>query len=191
MFSFSRTRVAALRSTVVFLFASVLTHAAVITLSPTVTSISGGMYKYAYSISYTGTNDAFLIDISVPKDPAAITNLTVPSGFTDQFDSVNGLVSFVENSSTFTATPTSGFFFDSPDAPGTEPFVASVYDSNFNISTITGSTIAPLVTPEPSSLYLLLFMAPACFFLNRRKAGKNSTVPETINPMETIHVSND
>jgi hypothetical protein len=180
-----------LRSTVVFLFASVLTHAAVITVNPTVTSIAGGMYQYAYSISYTGTDDAFLIDISVPKDPAAITNLTVPSGFTDQFDSVNGLVSFVENSSTFTATPTSGFLFDSPDSPGAASFTASLYDSNFNIYTISGSTLAPVVTPEPSSLYLLLFMAPACFLLNRRKAGKNFSVPETINPMETIHVSNN
>ena len=69
------------------LFTSLLVHASAVTLTPTVTSIGGGLYKYAYSISYSGPDDAFLIDIGVPANPAAVTNLTVPTGFTSQFDS--------------------------------------------------------------------------------------------------------
>jgi len=189
--SFYRTTARAVRPGALLLFASILAHAALVTVNPSVTSIGGGDYKYAYSISYTGTDDAFLIDISVPANPAAVYNLTVPAGFEDQFDSVNGLVSFLENTSTFIATPTSGFSFDSPDAPGTASFVASVYDSNFNIYTISGSTAAPVATPEPSYLCVLGFMASAGIAFSRRKTGKKSQSPETVNPIERQHVANN
>ena len=162
---FPRHAGVAIRSTVLLLFASVAAYSSAVTVTPTVTSL-GGLYEYAYSISYTGPDDAFLIDISVPSNPSAIFDLTTPAGFTSQFDSVNGLVSFLEDGSMFTATPTSGFSFDSYMAPGTAMFAASVVDTNGNIYTVGGTTIAP--TPEPVYGYLLFLMAPALLILKRR-----------------------
>lgn len=188
MLSFSRSAVRAIRSSAILLFASVMAHAAAVTVTPTVTSIGGGLYQYAYSISYTGTDDAFLIDIAVPKSPTAITNLMTPSGFTSQFDSVLGLASFLEGTSSFTSAPTSGFSFDSPDAPGTAAFTASLLDSSFNIYTISGSTLAPTVTPEPAYLYLLAFLLPAFLLLKRRKRERVTAPFHLNNPTEALHV---
>jgi hypothetical protein len=182
-----------IRSGALLLFASALAHSASITVSPTVTNIGGGVYQYAYSITYTGTDDAFLVDIAVPKSPTAITALTAPAGFSDQFDSVNGLVSFLENTSMFKATPTSGFSFDSTFAPGTSTFVASVLDSSLNISTISGTTLAPqaaATVPEPSSLYLLLIMAPVFLLFKRSQSNNNLKFANTNDLKETLHVSN-
>jgi hypothetical protein len=175
VFSPYRTRAKVLCSSVLFLVGSIAAHGATVNVVPTVANLGGGMYEYSYNVSYTGTDDAFLVDISVPANPGAVTNLMAPSGFNYQFDSVNGLVSFLENTSTFTATPTSGFSFESPDGPGSATFVASVLDSTLNISTISGSTTAPVVTPEPASLALIGLIAPALILINRRRlaVGKN------------------
>ena len=165
MLFLSRHTAGVVRSAVLLLFASGLAYSSAVTVNSTVTS-SGGLYDYAYSIAYTGMDDAFLIDISVAADPTAVTNIMTPAGFTSQFDSVNGLVSFLEDGSSFTSTPTSGFSFESPIAPSSSMFSASVVDSNANIYSIAGTTSAP--TPEPASLYLLAFMTPVFLIFKRR-----------------------
>jgi hypothetical protein len=188
--SFSRNIAGVIRSAALLLFAAALTQASAVTVDPVVTD-NGGLFHYAYSISNTGADDAFLIDIPVPADPAAILDLTVPAGFKSQFDSGLGLVSFLEDSASFTATPTSGFSFDSNIGPSTVNFVASLFDSNFNISTISGTTLAPgaASTPEPNSLYLLAFAAPVFLLLQRRFKG-GSNLPVYTKDTEAPHVSN-
>jgi hypothetical protein len=140
----------------IFLATSVFATADQIVVAPTVTPIAGG-YKYAYTITNNTPDDPFILDIPVPADPLAITDLTAPTGFTASFDSGLGLVSFLENTDFFTSTPTSGFFFDSPDKPSSVTFQATVLSaSTGDIYTISGPTMAPV--PEPA--YLSLCVLP-------------------------------
>ncbi len=139
--------------------------AASVTVNPTVTPISGG-YNYSYTISETitdaTTDDVFLIDIPVAPDPAAVTNLMAPAGFTTAFDSGLGLVSFLENTSFFSSTPEGGFSFDSTYKPGTVTFEASVLSTaNANIYTVSGLTTSAAPVPEPSYTGLFVCLAPA------------------------------
>jgi hypothetical protein len=145
-----------IRVAVLFVLASALGAAASITVAPTVTT-GAGLYHYAYRITNSTPDDAFLIDITVPQDPAAITGLMAPTGFTAAFDSGLGLVSFLEDTSMFGSTATSGFSFDSPDAPGTAAFQASLVSaSSGSLYTISGSTVAPAApVPEPAVAMLL------------------------------------
>ena len=154
---------------VLLLATSLFATADSIVVAPTVTPIAGG-YEYSYTITNNTPDDPFLIDIPVPTDPTAISGLTAPAGFTSAFDSGLGLVSFLEDSSNFTATPESGFSFDSPDAPGAVSFQATVLSSTTGgIYTISGPTIAPTPTPEPAYLSLwLLLPVFACLFMHRR-----------------------
>ncbi len=146
------------RRAVLLLLTSTLASAASITVAPTVTPASG-LYQYAYSITNSTPDDAFLIDIQVPKDPSAVSNLAAPAGFKAAFDSGLGLVSFLEDTSFFGATPTSGFSFNSPDAPGSAGFQATlVAAASGSLYTISGSTVAPAPlasVPEPEYPMLL------------------------------------
>lgn len=190
MFCFPIPAAKAFRPAVLFLFASVLAYPAAVTVSPTVTSLGGGVFQYAYSISNTGP-EAVVIDIPVPASPSAVTNIIAPAGFQDAFDSVLGLVSFLEDTSSFTATPTPGFSFDSLSGPGAATFVATLFDG----STVSGSTTAPTsaatATPEPSYFYLFSFLAPALFIIKRRNAGQANMLPETNNLSENSYARND
>jgi hypothetical protein len=189
VFSSLRLTAVPLRSILLLLFASGLAHSSAVTVDPTVTSLGGGMYQYAYSISYTGADTAFLIDIPVPLDPAAITDLMAPAGFTPIFDSGLGLVSFLADSS-FTAGPISGFSFDSSYGPGAAIFQTTLYDSSSNLYTLSGPTIAPVVSPEPTFLYLFAFMAPLILVLKRRHTKMAALIPQNFQPTETLYVSN-
>ena len=181
----------AFRSVAILLSAAVLSHAAMVTVTPTVTNIGGGMYNYSYSISYTGVDDAFLIDIGAPAVAGAVTNIMTPSGFTSQFDSGLGLVSFLENTSSFVSTATSGFSFNSPDAPGADAFTATILSLSLGSTyTMTGATTGPglgsTLAPEPSFLYLLAVLAPASWYLKRRKLGSASSALKTTTKTEAI-----
>jgi hypothetical protein len=152
---------------VLFLAASVFATADSVVVTPTVTSIAGG-YEYSYTITNNTPDDPFVIDIPVPADPAAVFDLTVPSGFKSAFDSGLGLVSFVEDSSYFTSTPQSGFSFDSPVAPGSVMFQATVLSSSTaSLYTISGPTLAPV--PEPAYLSLSLLAGFVGLLIYRRK----------------------
>lgn len=160
--------------TVLFLATSVFASADSVVVTPTVTPIAGG-FQYSYTITNNTPDDPFVIDIPVPADPSAIFDLTAPSGFESAFDSGLGLVSFVEDSSNFTSTPQSGFFFDSPDAPGSVMFQATVLSSTTGgLYTISGPTLAPVPEPAYISLWFLTgFLGLLVYRRNRHSATKS------------------
>jgi hypothetical protein len=152
---------------IVLLFATAIFAAAdPVVVAPTVTPTAGG-YEYAFTITNNTPDDPFIIDIPVPADPAAISDLTAPLGFRAAFDSGLGLVSFLEDSSNFTSTPQSGFSFDSSIAPGVVPFQATVLSSTSgDLYTISGPTMAPVPEPAHASLWFLPVFA---WMLMRRR----------------------
>ena len=145
-----------------------MASAATITVTPTVTTV-GALFKYSYSISNTGSDDSFLIDIPVS---GPITNLKTPAGFTSAFDSGLDLVSFLENTSMFGPTPVSGFSFQSPFAPSPVLFQATLLSNTTgDLYTLSGPTQSPV--PEPGYFPLLLLMGTACLITirGRRRDG--------------------
>jgi hypothetical protein len=162
---------------VLFLATSVFATADQVVVAPTVTPIAGG-YEYAYTITNNTPDDPFIIDIPVPADPAAVTDLTAPLGFTAAFDSGLGLVSFLEDTNFFTSTPQSGFFFDSPDGPGSVMFQATLLSIDTGgLYTLSGPTMAPAV-PEPAYLWLCLLPVLAWLPMHRRARRSSITVSE-------------
>jgi hypothetical protein len=130
----------------------VLLSASTVTVNTTVTP-TGGLFHYDYAIANGTIDDAFLVDIHVAHNPSYIQNLMAPSGFQTAFDPNLGLVSFLEDTAMFTSTPLGGFSFDSPLAPMSSTFTASLVDSSSNIYTVSGSALAPV--PEPGYFAVL------------------------------------
>jgi hypothetical protein len=150
-----------------------------VTVTPTVTAIAGG-FNYSYTISETLTDstgdDVFLIDIPVVADPSAVTNRMTPAGFRSAFDSGLGLVSFIEDTSSFSSTPQGGFSFDSPFAPGSVTFAAQVLSlTTGGIYTDSGLTTSAAPAPEPSYLGLFVCLAPAIFVYRRFRRTHQAT----------------
>lgn len=145
-----------------------IVHAQVM-VTPTVTQLANGVYHYDYTISNNTNNDLFDVTIHVLPGVATALNVMAPIGFKGFYtDSVLGLVDYTEDSAFFTATPLSGFTYDSFIAPH-----ASIYDANQfdfgagNIVTTTSTTLAAV--PEPGSQALLGFLGTAtCFALRKR-----------------------
>ena len=162
------------------MFAAAAAHAATVDVTVDVTQISGGLFQYDYSIA-DGTGALFDLDIAVTPG-TEITGLTAPGGdsptsaFNTAYDSALGLVSFIQNLGSFSATPESGFIFDSPTAPGATTFTANLAIDG--ITTQTGSTQGPIATtPEPSS-FAMCVVAGAAVLLGRKKilAGNSREV---------------
>lgn len=122
-------------------------YGAPIIVTPAVTTV-GSLFHYNYTITNPTGLELAVLDITVARGAGTIQNLVVPVGFSKQFDSVLGLVSFLEDTSTFGATPISGFMFDSPFAPRATSFNGTLLDANFNLSNMGGTTQGPAV-PEP------------------------------------------
>ena len=155
------------------LFAIAMAHADSVDVTVDVTPVSGGLFQYDYTIA-DPTGDLFDLDIAVTPG-TMITGLTAPGGdsptsaFNTAYDSVLGLVSFIQNLGFFTATPESGFQFDSPTGPGDTTFTANLALDGITVQ--TGDTQGPVAsaTPEPSSLALCV-IAGAAVVLGRKKA---------------------
>jgi hypothetical protein len=153
-----------------------LANAATVTLTSNVTA-NGNVYHYDYTIANGTADDAFLIDIPVLAN-SSIVNLAAPAGFNTAFDSGLGLVSFLEDTAMFTATPLGGFGFDSPNAPGTVTFAASLLSEAGDIYTISGNAIAPV--PEPGFLWVFaLLMAVALFGRSKLRAFFSNSAQHT------------
>jgi hypothetical protein len=134
-----------------------------ITVTDVVTPI-GPLFQYDYTIA-DGTGELAVLDIAVTPG-IAISGLTGPGGpadFETAYDSVLGLVSFIENNSVFSAAPESGFIFDSPVAPGASAFDVTLFDG----TTGSGSVQGPVV-PEPSALPLCALGGAALLFWRKR-----------------------
>jgi len=124
----------------------------------------GALFQYDYTIA-DGTGQLAVLDIAVTPG-IAISGLTGPGGpadFETAYDSVLGLVSFIENNSVFTAAPESGFIFDSSVAPHASTFDATLFDG----TTGSASVQAPVV-PEPASLTLFALGGAALLFWRKR-----------------------
>jgi hypothetical protein len=143
-----------------------IAHAGVVDVTVVVTQ-SAGLFQYDYSISNGTANDLFDLDIAVTPG-IGITGLTAPTGFETAYDPGLGLVSFLENTASFGATPISGFIFDSSIAPSQTEFAANLQNpSTLKIVTTSGSTQGPVVTPEPAS-WLLPLVPTALLFWRKR-----------------------
>lgn len=151
---------------------SVVMRAGPITVTGGVTTI-GPLFQYDYTVTNNSGDDLEVLDIAVPPG-TAITGLTATAGFDDAYDPILGLVSFLENTSTFGTTPISGFIFDSLLPPGPTTFNGTLLDANFNVVTIAGFTTGPVAaaTPEPGYLLLLAFGVP--LFLYRHGSSIRS-----------------
>ena len=139
-----------------------------IVVSATVTT-AGPLYHYAYVITNNTADDLILVDIPVPMDPMAVFDIVAPAGFTNAFDSGLGLVSFLEDSSFFTASPTGGFSFDSPDGPA-----ASIFDGTLlgggGLYDLKGPTTSPAMVPEPGyALVCAIALGALAALLHRRR----------------------
>jgi PEP-CTERM motif-containing protein len=134
-----------------------------ITVTDVVTPI-GPLFQYDYTIA-DGTGQLAVLDIAVTPG-ITISGLTGPGGpadFETAYDSVLGLVSFVENNSVFSATPESGFIFDTSVPPGASTFDVTLFDG----TTGSGSVEGPVV-PEPSTLPLCALGGAALLFWRKR-----------------------
>ena len=141
-------------------------HAQLVTLSPVM--LSNGLYHYDYSIANNTASDLFDLDINVAPGLNTVQNLTAPAGFMATNDTGLGIVDFLEDTSSFTAVPLSGFAFDSPLPPQSSTFDANLADPNSNITVVSGQVIAPQV-PEPGTLALALLAAPGLLLTVRRR----------------------
>jgi hypothetical protein len=69
-----------------------------------------------------------------------------------------------------------GFSFDSPFAPATVTFDASVLSPvSGNIYTVSGLTTSPAPVPEPSSVGLFVCLAPAILLFRRFRQTYQAT----------------
>lgn len=142
-----------------------LAAAGPVIVSPTVTHAAGA-FHYSFAIANSGVDDLLLVDIPVPAVAQSIFNLTAPSGFHAAFDSGLGLVSFLEDTSSFGTTPTGGFSFDSLTGPGDVSFQATLLGSaNGNVFADSGPTTAPV--PEPA--YFWAVASGVLLVMSRRR----------------------
>ena len=141
-----------------------------ITVTDVVSSI-GPLFQYDYTVT-DGTGELAVLDIRVTPG-IDISGLSAPGGafdFTTTVDTVSSpsgpeeFVSFLENNGVFSATPESGFIFDSSVPPANSTFDVTLFDG----TTGSGNVQGPVVTPEPSSLALCILGAAALLFWRKK-----------------------
>jgi PEP-CTERM motif len=162
----------AVRTLALSIFASAIAQAGTITtiegsitVTDVVTPIGGGLFQYNYTIA-DGTADLAVLDIAVSPG-VTISGLTAPGGtaaYMTAYDSVLGLVSFIENNAIFPSTPLAGFIFDSPVGPGASTFGVTLFGG----PTGSGSGVTGPIVPEPTSLMLCALGGAALLFWRKR-----------------------
>jgi len=126
-----------------------------LTLTPTITNLAGGLFRYEYSVNNTSLFDFSAISIAVIAAPETVQSLVAPTDFNAFFDPGLGQVDFVEDLQDFNAgTTIAGFAFNSPFAPQSSPFTALRLDESGNPVTFAGTVLAPAI-PEPATALLL------------------------------------
>lgn len=146
-------------------------------VTPTVT-FNGSVYTYSYSVMNGSANTLAIISFgATPASTFTVQNLSAPMGFLATYDSGNGFLSFLEDSSPATpqtfapGSTVAPFTFTSTFAPGATTFQAlDIFGNSF-----TGVTQAPV--PEPGALALCLLGVPAfVVFFQRRRKMQRATV---------------
>ena len=122
-----------------------------------VQTTNGTLFNYSYSVTNLSTSgqDFPVITFAAPSTPGGLTNLMAPTGFQISFDPGvpgGGLVSFLEDSKSFSSTP-AVFSFTSTFAPTLSPFQAIGFDAVGNSITSSGTVFAPV--PEASTMVSL------------------------------------
>ena len=147
----------------------VLTRADV--LVKTTVTPTGSLFHYDYVITNNTPNELAIFTLEgLPASSNAVQNLTAPSGFQTSFDPGLGLLSFLGDTSFFTAGTTSpDFVFDSPFAPGISTFTAL----DVTGTEIKGSATAPSAVPEPGAVSLFAGLLLAGMGLRRRTLRHN------------------
>ena len=118
-------------------------------IGPSVTA-SAGMFHYSYSVTNATDTDVAIVTLGgLFRANNTVQNLMSPAGFGALFDPGLSLLSFFEDTQTFTAGTTSGLFaFDSSYAPGTGTYEAVNIAGNL----LVGSMLVPSsAVPEPST----------------------------------------
>ena len=133
---------------------------------------NGTLFNYSYSVTNSSTSgqDFPVISFAAPSQAGGLTNLTAPMGFQIAFDPGvpgGGLVSFLEDSQTFSSTP-AVFSFDSTYGPTLAQFQAVGLDSVGNSITSSGTVLAPV--PEAGTMVSLgAGLLLLCFCAVRRR----------------------
>ncbi len=160
------------------LFSAGAAHAQVSILS-NVQSTNGTLFSYSYSVTNPSTSgtDFPIITLAAPPFAGGVTNLVAPTGFQISFDpgtSAGGLVSFLEDTQTFSSTP-AVFSFDSAFAPTVSQYQAVGFDSSGNGIMSGGSVLTPV--PEASTLVSLgAGLVMLTFVAARRRRSAVSTI---------------
>jgi hypothetical protein len=147
---------------------TIVTLAGTISVTSMVTPI-GSLYQYDYTVA-DGTGELAVLDIGVTPG-ITISDFAVPGGpdaFSTAYDSVLGLVSFLENNSIFADIPTSGFSFQSPVAPAPSNFFVTLFDGTTGTGSVLGPVVQTGVVPEPGSLTLCLLSGAALLFWRKK-----------------------
>ena len=123
-----------------------------------VQTTDGTLFNYSYSVTNASlTQDFYAINIAAPSLAGGLTSLSAPTGFKIAFDPGvpgGGLVTFLEDSQTFSSTP-AVFSFSSAFGPTVTQFGAVGIDGSGNSLTASGTVIAPQPVPEASTLVSL------------------------------------
>lgn len=127
---------------------------------------NAGVFSYSYTFNNSTTDDVLIVNLDgFAPVPTAVQSLIVPSGFTGNFDSSNGVLSFLEGTNFFAAnTSVSGFTFMSSFAPSAGTFDAA---TSLGSSLVGSATVAAI--PEPSSAALLGGALMGLFALGQRR----------------------
>ncbi len=155
----------------------------------TASSLSGGIYQYAFSVSNSGPAAISIVTITDAPlaDPLIASTLVAPPGFLANYDPgvglTFGLVDFIEGASPFQpGTTISGFGFQSMSSPvaNFRTFEAlSVEGEPFAGDVLQASN--PNAVPDGGGPGLLAGLAFAAAVVARRKLVSSSTI--TIQPV--------
>ncbi len=128
-----------------------------VSILSSVQTANGTLFNYTYSVTNSSASgqDFYAISMPAPSLPGGVTGLTAPTGFQINFDPGvpgGGLVTFLEDSQTFSSTP-AVFSFSSPFAPALVQYGAVGVDTSGNTLSASGAAFAPV--PEASTMVSL------------------------------------
>ena len=150
------------------------------TESTTVTRLSPSLYLYSYSVSVAANSTASVSEFDLALNaPINANSIVSPSNFFAFYTTGDPFISFTafDNGTPFNgiAPGSSGTFsFTSAFGPATASYQVSGIDPNAGFVALSGTTAAPSIVPEPSSLMLLGCGLCGAVGLARRARGRSA-----------------